>query len=164
MGLRPLYIFHSFSAVIVFRRQNRTSIDVRFWRLKTIPALKRLKAHAIFDARRTLKHKKPFEQVMPEHGRRAHDMDVLRQNITLRQVGLYLGVLRFHMSGNYITPSLVITRVMWMSGGLVCSIIRLESKPGTVLSKRWLLSLDYGEFIDLHQPKSRNLGRKIEEH
>ena len=35
MGLRSPYIimFHSFSAVIVFRRQNLTSVDVRFWRL-----------------------------------------------------------------------------------------------------------------------------------
>ena len=29
-----------FSAGTVFRRQNLTSVDVRFWRLKTIPALK----------------------------------------------------------------------------------------------------------------------------
>ena len=32
-----------FSAGIVFRRQNLTSVDVRFWSLKTIPALKELK-------------------------------------------------------------------------------------------------------------------------
>ena len=42
MGLRPLYIFHSFSAGIDFRRQKLTSIDVWFWRLKTLLALKRL--------------------------------------------------------------------------------------------------------------------------
>ena len=30
MGLRPLQIFESFSAEIDFRRQNLTSIDVRF--------------------------------------------------------------------------------------------------------------------------------------
>ena len=29
-----------FSVGIVFRRQNLTSIDVRFWRLKSIPAQK----------------------------------------------------------------------------------------------------------------------------
>ena len=32
--------FNSFSAGTVFRRQNLTSIDVRFRRLKTVPALK----------------------------------------------------------------------------------------------------------------------------
>ena len=37
-----IIIFNSFSAGIVFRRHNLTSIDVRFWRLKTIPALKGL--------------------------------------------------------------------------------------------------------------------------
>ena len=30
----------SFSVGIVFRRQNMTSLDVTFWRLKTVPALK----------------------------------------------------------------------------------------------------------------------------
>ena len=42
MGLRPLYMFYSSSAGIDFKRQNMTSIDVRFWRLKTVPALKGL--------------------------------------------------------------------------------------------------------------------------
>ena len=32
-------LFHSFSAGSVFIRQNVTSEDVRFWRLKTVPAL-----------------------------------------------------------------------------------------------------------------------------
>ena len=40
MGLRPLEIFHSFGAGIDFRRQNLTSTDVIFWRLKSVPALK----------------------------------------------------------------------------------------------------------------------------
>ena len=31
--------FHTYSAGIDFRRQNLTSTDVRFWRLKSIPAL-----------------------------------------------------------------------------------------------------------------------------
>ena len=31
--------FYSYSAGIDFRRQNLTSTDVRFWRLKSIPAL-----------------------------------------------------------------------------------------------------------------------------
>ena len=31
--------FISYSAEIDFRRQNLTSADVRFWRLKSIPAL-----------------------------------------------------------------------------------------------------------------------------
>ena len=31
-----------FSAEIVFRRQNLTSVDVRLWRLKTVPVLKGL--------------------------------------------------------------------------------------------------------------------------
>ena len=30
-------LFYSFSAVIYFRRQNLTSIDVRFWRFKSVP-------------------------------------------------------------------------------------------------------------------------------
>ena len=33
-----LCLFNSYSAGIDFRRQNVTSVDVRFWRLKTIPA------------------------------------------------------------------------------------------------------------------------------
>ena len=38
---RPLrYFFNSFSAGTVFIRQNLTSADVRFWRIKTSPALK----------------------------------------------------------------------------------------------------------------------------
>ena len=39
MGLLLLYVF-AFSAGTVFRRQNLTSIDVKFWRLTTVPALK----------------------------------------------------------------------------------------------------------------------------
>ena len=35
-------LFNSFSAGTDFRRQNLTSKDVRFWRLKTVPALKGL--------------------------------------------------------------------------------------------------------------------------
>ena len=42
MCLRPLEMFYSFSAGIDFRCQNLTALDVRFWRLKSIPALKRL--------------------------------------------------------------------------------------------------------------------------
>ena len=34
--------FNSFGAGTVFIRQNMTSTDVRFWRIKTVPALKRL--------------------------------------------------------------------------------------------------------------------------
>ena len=42
MGLRrPLEIFYSFSAGIDFTRQNLTSLDVRFWRLKSYPRTKR---------------------------------------------------------------------------------------------------------------------------
>ena len=33
-------IINPFSAGINFRRQNLTSVDVRFWRLKSIPAPK----------------------------------------------------------------------------------------------------------------------------
>ena len=40
MGLRPLYILNSFSAGIDFRRQNLTFVDVRFWRIKSVPAPK----------------------------------------------------------------------------------------------------------------------------
>ena len=37
------YIYiNSFSAEIVFRRQSLTYVDVRFWRLKTVPALREL--------------------------------------------------------------------------------------------------------------------------
>ena len=36
MSLRPLWICNSFSAGTVFRRHNLTSVDVRFWRLKTV--------------------------------------------------------------------------------------------------------------------------------
>ena len=39
-----LNIFYSFSVGIDFRRQNLTPIDVRFWRLKTVPAPKGLMA------------------------------------------------------------------------------------------------------------------------
>ena len=35
-------LFNSFWAGTVFIRQNLTSIDVRFWRMKTVPALKGL--------------------------------------------------------------------------------------------------------------------------
>ena len=42
MGLWLLYIFYSFSAGIDFRRQNLTSIDVRFWRSKVVSAQKGL--------------------------------------------------------------------------------------------------------------------------
>ena len=38
-----LHGVNSFSAGTVFRRQNLTSTDVRFWRIKTIPVLKELK-------------------------------------------------------------------------------------------------------------------------
>ena len=38
-----LSVISSYSAGIDFRRQNLTSIDVRFRRLKTVPALKELK-------------------------------------------------------------------------------------------------------------------------
>ena len=35
-----LFLFYSYSAgVVVFIRQNLMSVDVRFWRLKTIPKL-----------------------------------------------------------------------------------------------------------------------------
>ena len=42
MGLRLLQIFYIFSEGIVFRRRNQTSVDVRFWRLKSVLALKGL--------------------------------------------------------------------------------------------------------------------------
>ena len=35
--------FEYLQYVIVFRRQNKTALDVRLWRLKTAPALKGLK-------------------------------------------------------------------------------------------------------------------------
>ena len=41
MGLRPISAFYPYSAVIDLKRKNLTSIDVRLWRLKSIPALKR---------------------------------------------------------------------------------------------------------------------------
>ena len=41
MGLRPLK-FVCFSAETVFIRQNLTSVDVRLWRIKTVPALRGL--------------------------------------------------------------------------------------------------------------------------
>ena len=40
MGLWPLEFVNYFSAGIDFRRHNLTSTDVRFWRIKTLPALK----------------------------------------------------------------------------------------------------------------------------
>ena len=36
-------LVNSFTAVTVFRRQNLTSIDVRFWRIKSVPVLKVLR-------------------------------------------------------------------------------------------------------------------------
>ena len=46
-------LFYSYSAVLDFRRQNLKSTDVRFWRLKSIPALQRLRykylCHAVID-------------------------------------------------------------------------------------------------------------------
>ena len=38
-----LSLFYSYSAGVVFIRQNLISIDIRFWRLKSVPALKELK-------------------------------------------------------------------------------------------------------------------------
>ena len=35
--------FNPFSAGTVFKRQILTYVDVRFWRIKTVPALKKLK-------------------------------------------------------------------------------------------------------------------------
>ena len=46
MSPRPLEIFYSFSARVDFRRQNH--IDVKFWRLKSIPALKEFSAKLIY--------------------------------------------------------------------------------------------------------------------
>ena len=40
--MADVFIAH-FSAGTVFIRQNMTSADVRFWRIKTVPALKELK-------------------------------------------------------------------------------------------------------------------------
>ena len=42
LGLRPQQIFYPFSAMIEYRRRNLTSVDVKFWRLKLIPAMKGL--------------------------------------------------------------------------------------------------------------------------
>ena len=42
MDLLPLYISNSSSAGTIFRRQNLTSTDVRFWRLKSVRTLKGL--------------------------------------------------------------------------------------------------------------------------
>ena len=41
--------FNSSSAGTVNRRQNLTSIDVRFWRLKTVPVLKGLMQHCLAE-------------------------------------------------------------------------------------------------------------------
>ena len=41
--------FYSYSAGIDFSRQNLTSTDVRFWRLKLIPALQGLSASTVMD-------------------------------------------------------------------------------------------------------------------
>ena len=49
MGLGPLWIFHTYSAGIDFGRQNLTSTDVRFWRLKTVPALQWLHTDFIYN-------------------------------------------------------------------------------------------------------------------
>ena len=38
----PSYIVYSFIAGTVFIRQNLTSLDVRFWRIKMVPAMKEL--------------------------------------------------------------------------------------------------------------------------
>ena len=38
-------IFNPLSARTNFRRQNMTSIDVRFWRIKSIPTLKELNTY-----------------------------------------------------------------------------------------------------------------------
>ena len=39
-GVKQSYLsFNSYSAGIALSRQNLTSVDVRFWRLKSIPAL-----------------------------------------------------------------------------------------------------------------------------
>ena len=40
MSLRPFWIFTSFSVGTAFSRHNLASIDVRFWCLKTVPAMK----------------------------------------------------------------------------------------------------------------------------
>ena len=45
MSLLPLEIFNSFSAGIVFIRQNLMSLDVRFLCIRTVPMLKGLKPH-----------------------------------------------------------------------------------------------------------------------
>ena len=42
---RPLYIFHFFQCGVAFRRGNLMSTDVRFWCLKTFPALKELNGY-----------------------------------------------------------------------------------------------------------------------
>ena len=39
--------FHFFSAETVFIRQNLTSTDVRFWHIKTVPALKGLRKNVL---------------------------------------------------------------------------------------------------------------------
>ena len=39
----PLEMLSPYSVGSVFIRQNLTSVDVRFWRIKTFPALKELK-------------------------------------------------------------------------------------------------------------------------
>ena len=52
MGLRTLWRFYSFSVGIDFRRQNLTSVDVGFWRLRSFPTLKRLN---ITDRKKSIK-------------------------------------------------------------------------------------------------------------
>ena len=42
ISLLPFWMFDFFSAGIDFRRHNLTSIDVRFWRVKSLPALEGL--------------------------------------------------------------------------------------------------------------------------
>ena len=39
MGLQSTEIVYFFSAGIDYRRQNLSSVDVRYWRLQTIPTL-----------------------------------------------------------------------------------------------------------------------------
>ena len=52
MGLRPVYIFFkSFIAGTVFIRQNLTSKDVRFWRMKTVRTMKGLTHNGLAEKR-----------------------------------------------------------------------------------------------------------------
>ena len=40
LEIKNMFVFNPSSAGIVFLRQNLTSIDVRFWRKKTVPSLR----------------------------------------------------------------------------------------------------------------------------